>query len=276
MELSDILKYQGIELEEGATVDDYKKAFDERYVTKENALKDESIRTHFMGEATSTHARELLRTAKENEIELTPEEKKLPIGDLSRLVMSKKTESWQSKFDELSNGSKKPSEELTALQEKYETLNTRLNEELSAKKEVQTALEQKENEFVTFKKDFKLNQAKESIFGNLTYSDNANDLLKKGFMATVNEKYSISLGEDERPIITDKDGNRIKDPNKHGSFLDPVSVLNNELTNAGLAKKVDTEKFGGHEKPREFKPTEKRLDNNGTVKPTYAKPSKSI
>ena len=276
MELSDILKYQGIELEEGATVEDYKKAFDERYVTKENALKDESIRTHFMGEATSTHARELLRTAKENEIELTPEEKKLPIGDLSRLVMAKKTESWQSKFEELSNKGKKPSEELTALQEKFDSLNTRYNEELNAKKEVQSLLEQEKKGRIEFEKTYKLDRAKEQIFGGLTYSDNANDLLKKGFMATVNEKYKISLGDDDSPIITDKEGNRIKDPNKHGSFLDPVSVLNNELTNAGLAKKVDAEKFGGNEKPREFKPAEKRLDSNGTVKPIYAKPSKSI
>lgn len=275
MDLSKIFEYQGIELGEEATFDDYKKAFDERYITKENAVKDEGIRTHFMGEATSTHAREILRTAKENDIELTPDEKKLPIGDLSRLVLVKKSEKLDSKIKELESGSKKPSEELTALKEKYDSLSTRLNEELSAKQEVQSLLEKKENEFVTFQKDFKLDQAKESIFNGITYSDNADDLRKKGFMATIGEKYRFSLAEDESPIITDVEGNRIKDPNKHGSFLAPQDVLNNELEAAGLAKKVDADKFGGNQK-REFKPSEKRVDGNGVVKPNYAKPSKTI
>lgn len=273
MELSEILKYQGIELGEDATIEDYKAAFDERYLTKENALQSDAIRNHFMGEATYTHARELIRAAKENDIELTPDEKKLPIGDLSRLVVAKKSEFWDSKVKELEKGSKKPSEELNAIKEKYESLNTRYNEELNAKKELQQLVEEKENQFTTFKKDFKLNQAKNDIFGSLKYSDNANDLLKKGFMATVNEKYKIQLGDDESPIITDVEGNRIKDPNKHGSFLDPVSVLTNELNEAGLGKVVESEKFPKQEEKRTFT---KSMDKNGVVIAQPLKPSNSI
>jgi hypothetical protein len=268
MELNDLLKYQGIELAEDATIEDYKSAFDAKYLTKDNALQDESIRNHWAGETTSKFARELTRTAKENDIELTPEEKKLPVGDLSRLIVAKKQEAFDSKLTELDT-KRKPSEEFNTLKEKYESLNTRYTEELTAKKELQGMLEKKENEFVTFQKDFKLNQSKDAIFGSLKYSDNASDLLKKGFLATVNEKYSISLGEDESPIITDKEGNRIKDPNKHGSFLTPTDVLSNELNEAGLGKVVETEKFP-EANPREFK---KALDNNGIAKPKYAKPS---
>ena len=273
MDLNKIFEYQGIELGEDATFEDYKAAFDAKYLTKENALKSEDIQRHFIGEQTANFARELTRTAKENEIELTPEEKKLPVGDLSRLLVAKKSELFNSKLQELEKGSKKPSEELNALQVKYDTLNTRLNEELNAKKEVQSLLEKKENDFVNFQKDFKLNQAKQNIFGSLTYSDNANDLLKKGFMATVNEKYKIDLGEDDNPIITDSEGNRIKDPNKHGSFLAPQDVLSNELKEAGLAKVVDANKF--EKKKEEFK-APSRVDDNGVVKPKYASPSKTI
>ena len=275
MELNDILKYQGIELAEDATIEDYKKTFDAQFLKKENALQDEEIRKALIGETTSKHAKELVRTAKENDIELTPEEKSLPVGDLSRLITAKQSEKYNSKIEELSAKGKKPSEELTALQQKFESLNSRYSEELSAKEELQGLLEKKENEFVGFKKDFKLNQAKSQIFGNLTYSDNANDIMKKGFMATVNEKYNIDLGEDDNPIITTKEGNRIKDPNKHGSFLSPVDVLSNELAEAGLAKKVDSEKFPKTE-PTTYKPTEKRMDGNGVVKPSYAKPSKTL
>ena len=268
MELSKIFEYQGIELGEDATFEDYKSAFDAKYLTKDNALQDESIRNHWAGETTSKFARELTRTAKENDIELTPEEKKLPVGDLSRLIVAKKQEAFDTKITELDT-KRKPSEEFNTLKDKYESLNTRYTEELTAKKELQGMLEKKENEFVTFQKDFKLNQAKDSIFGGLKYSDNASDLLKKGFLATVNEKYAISLGEDESPIITDKEGNRIKDPNKHGSFLSPNDVLSNELNEAGLGKVVEKEKFP-EAKPREFK---KSMDKDGIVKPSYARPN---
>jgi len=268
MELNDLLKYQGIELAEDATIEDYKAAFDAKYLTKDNALQDESIRNHWAGETTSKFAKELTTTANVNDIELTPEEKKLPVGDLSRLIVAKKQEAFDSKLTELDT-KRKPSEEFNTLKEKYESLNTRYTEELTAKKELQGMLEKKENEFVTFQKDFKLNQSKDAIFGSLKYSDNASDLLKKGFLATVNEKYAISLGEDESPIITDKEGNRIKDPNKHGSFLSPTDVLSNELNEAGLGKVVETEKFP-EAKPREFK---KALDSNGIAKPKYAKPN---
>ena len=44
MELNDLLKYQGIELAEDATIEDYKAAFDAKYLTKDNALQDDSIR----------------------------------------------------------------------------------------------------------------------------------------------------------------------------------------------------------------------------------------
>lgn len=273
MELNDILKYQGIELGEDATIEDYKAAFDAQYLKKENAIKDEEIRNHFMGEATANHARELLRTAKQNEIELTPDEKKLPIGDLSRLIVAKKSELFDAKLSEIEKTKSKPSEELNSIKEKYETLSTRYNEELNAKKELQQLVEEKENQFTTFKKEFKLNQAKDSIFGSLKYSDNANDLLKKGFMATVNEKYKIQLDDEENPIITDVEGNRIKDPNKHGSFLDPVSVLSNELNQAGLGKVVEAEKFPKKEEKRTF---EKSMDKNGVVIAQRLKPSKSI
>ena len=273
MELNDILKYQGIELPEDATIDDYKKAFDERYLTKENAINDESLRSHFAGEITSKFARELQRTAKENGIELDEEEKKKPVADLARIVIAKKQEFYDSKLSEFESTKKKPTEELTALNEKLTGLQKRYEEELSAKSELQQELERKSNEFITFQKNFKLNQAKQSILGSLNFSENANDLLKKGFYATVNEKYEIQLGDDDTPIITDKEGNRIKDPNKHGSFLSPSDVLANELTAAGLAKQAAAEKFPKKEEPREFK---KNMDNNGIVKPTYAKPSSGL
>lgn len=268
MELNDLLKYQGIELGEDATIEDYKKAFDSRFVTRENAIADPEIENHFAGKITQRYATELRNAAKENGIELEDEEKKKSPADLARLLIAKKQENLESKIEELTKN-KKPAEEFTALQDKYGQLQKRYEEELGAKTELQKLVEEKEKQFVTFEKNFKLTEAKKNIFGNLNFSENANDLLKKGFYATIDEKYSIGLGDDDTPIITDKEGNRIKDPNKHGSFLTPSDVLANELNAAGLSKQVSQEKFPKPNERKEFKPA---LDNNGVKIATFAKP----
>lgn len=271
MELNDLLKYQGIELGEGATIEDYKKAFDERFVTRENAIADPDIENHFAGKITQRYAMEIKNTAKENGIEFNDDEKKKSPVDMLRLLVAKKQENLESKIEELTKN-KKPNEEFTTLQEKYGQLQKRYEEELGAKTELQKLVEEKEKQFVTFEKNFKLNEAKKNIFGSLTFSDNANDLLKKGFYATVAEKYEIGLGDDDTPIITDKQGNRIKDPNKHGSFLSPTDVLANELNAAGLSKQLSQDKFPKPNERREHKPA---LDNNGVKIATFAKPISS-
>jgi uncharacterized protein (DUF1778 family) len=270
MELSEILKYQGIELGEDATVDDYKKAFDEKYIIKENALKDESIRTHFMGEATSNHAKELLRTAKENGIELSPEEKKLPIADLSRLVFAKNSEQWDSKVKELQSA-KKPSEEINAIKEKYETLNSRLSEEVNAKKELQELLEKKESEFVTFKKDYEKNDILGKTWGGFEtkLSDTADTLRKEGFKAHINNKYQIEFDEENKVLYPTVDGQRVKDETKHGNFLNLSQVLEKEAKEFNILKQADSGKFEKKEEKREFKPN---LDKNGVVIAQRAKP----
>lgn len=271
MELSEILKYQGIELGEDATVEDFKKAFDEAYIRKENAIKDESIRTHFMGEATSNHAKEILRTAKENGIELSPEEKKLPIADLSRLVFAKNSEQWDSKVKEMET-TKKPSEEFNQLKEKFETINSRLREEENAKKELQELIEKKENEFVTFKKDYEKNDILGKTWGGFEskLSDTADTLKREGFKAHINKKYQIEFDEDNKVLYPTLEGQRVKDETKHGNFLNLSQVLEKEAKEFNILKQADSGKF---EKPkeerREYKPN---MDKNGVVIAQRAKP----
>ena len=240
IELKDILSYQGIELGEEATVEDYKKSFDMVFVKKDNAANDDEIKAAIMGESTRKYATEIKRTFKESGLELTEEEAKLPVNDLLRLIPTKKDEVYTSKIEELEKKAGKPSEALEALQTKYNQLETKFGDVDKLRGDLANQLTEKDKEFDTFQKTFKLNEATKDIWGKVTsnFSETASDLEKRGFMAEMNDKYTIELDGDN-PVIL-KDGHRIADPNKHGEFLAPVDVIKSEAETAKIWKVTDT------------------------------------
>lgn len=242
IKLEDVLKYTGIELGEDATPETFKSAFDGVFVKKENALNDEEIKSAIMGESTRKYATEIKRTFKESGLELSEDEAKLPVNELLRLIPAKKDEVYTSKITELESKIGKPSEALEALQGKYTQLESKFGDVDKMREELAGKLTEKDKEFETFKTGFKLNEAKKDIWNKVTssFSDTASDLEKRGFVAAINDTYTIDLDGDA-PVIL-KDGHRIADPNKHGEFLNPVDVIKHEAEKAKILKVVDTSK----------------------------------
>jgi len=242
VKLEDLLKYTGIELGEEATLDTFKAAFDGVFVKKDNAVNDEEIQKAVMGKSTREYAKEIKRTFKESGLELSEEEAKLPVNELLRLLPTKKDEVYTSKITELESKAGKPSEALEALQAKYTQLESKFTDTDSLLKTTASNLTDKEKEFDTFTAGFKLTEAKKDIWNKVTssFSDTASDLEKRGFVASMNDTYSIEMDGDN-PFIT-KDGKRVEDPNKHGEFLNPVDVIKSEAEAAKILKVVDTTK----------------------------------
>lgn len=242
IELKDILSYQGIELGEEATVEDYKKSFDMVFVKKDNAANDDEIKAAIMGESTRKYATEIKRTFKESGLELTEEEAKLPVNDLLRLIPTKKDEVYTSKIEELEKKAGKPSEALEALQTKYNQLETKFGDVDKLRGDLANQLTEKDKEFDTFQKTFKLNEATKDIWGKVNngLSKQSSELERVGFVAKMNETYKIELDGDS-PVIL-KDGHRIPDPSKHGEFLAPVDVLKSEAETMNLWKVTDPNK----------------------------------
>ena len=262
IELKEILSYQGIELSEEATVEDYKKSFDMVFVKKDNAADDKDVKAAIMGEATRTYATEIKRTAKEAGIALSEEEAKLPVAELLRLIPAKKDESYTAKITELESKVGKPSEALEALQGKYTQLESKYSDIEAMKSDLANKLTEKDKEFDTFQKTFKLNEANKDIWGkvNSGLSKQSSELERVGFVAKMNENYKIELDGDS-PVIL-KDGHRIPDPNKHGEFLAPVDVLKSEAEAMNLWTVTDPNKVKPTSTP---KPT---MNTGGIVTPS--------
>jgi hypothetical protein len=242
IKLDDVLKYTGIELGEGADLETFKSSFDGVFVKKDAAMNDEEIKKAISGEITRKHATELKRTFKESGLELTEDEAKLPVNDLLRLIPTKKDEVYTAKITELEGKIGKPSEALEALQGKYTQLESKFGDVDKMREELASKLTEKDKEFETFKTGFKLNEAKKDIWNKVTssFSETASDLEKRGFVAAINDSYTIDLDGDS-PVIL-KDGHRIADPNKHGEFLNPVDVIKSEAEKAKILKVTDTSK----------------------------------
>ena len=243
IEIKDILGYQGIELGESADLDTYKKSFDQVYIKRDNALNDDEIKSAIVGETTRKYATELKRAAKESGIDLSEDENKLPVHELARLIPAKKDEFYTAKITELESKMGKPSEALQALQTEYDKLKGKYSDVERMKDDLAGKLTQKDEELGKFQKDFKLNEVRKDVWSRVSsgLSDTASELEKKGFMASINERYTIDLDED-KPVIM-LDGKRIPDPNKHGEFLAPVDVLLMEAEKAKIKKVTDTGKY---------------------------------
>lgn len=256
MELKDILSYQGIELKEDATIDDYKAAFDGVFVRLDQAAEHPDVKKANVGEATRKYATELKRTAKEHGIELSKEETEMPVDELARLVTSKVQESNSSIIEELKSKAGKPSEALEKITSDYEKLQAKLADEERVKAELAEKLTNKEKEFTTFEKNYKLNDNKKSLMSEAEsfLSSNADPLRKKGYFSTVNEKYKMDLDENGEFLITNEKGERIPDPSKHGAWLAPIEVLKNEAKELGIYKEIDSSKLNPTTPPQSTPP----------------------
>jgi hypothetical protein len=74
--------------------------------------------------------------------------------------------------------------------------------------------------------------------------DNVSDIQRVGFESYLNSNFQLDLDEKDGLIIKDKEGKLIPNPNKAGSFLSPVEILDQIADKNGLKKKnnVDTRK----------------------------------
>tara|TARA_R110000868_G_scaffold179544_3_gene419626 strand:- start:6410 stop:7219 length:810 start_codon:yes stop_codon:yes gene_type:complete len=242
MDLKEILSYQGIELKEDATLDEYKKAFDGVFVRLDQAAEHPDVKKANVGEATRKYATELKRTAKEHGIDLTKEDTDLPVDELARLVASKIQEGNTSIIEDLKSKAGKPSEALEKLTGDYEKLKLKYEDEARVKGELAEKLTESEKKFGTFQKDFKLNDNKKSLLSKLPFSDTANELVKDGFISRMEKEYKIDLDETGSVYITDIEGKRISDPSKHGSYLSAEDVYSMKMKEYKIAKEVDTTK----------------------------------
>ncbi len=237
MELKDVLGYLGLDAEKVKTIDDLKGTFEKDFVRVSTLNEESEYIKPILGKTFGTQENELRKIAKKFEVDFDADEFKEAkrVSEKADILVSKIAEMKDSKIKEFETKLLQGSDEkLTAAEKKAEKLAKELQEKNSL-------LEATANDFNQFKqtaasemKNFKLNHVKSNVFGSIKYNSQATDLAKKGFLATIAEKYEFDFDEKETPIVRVKGGTQIKSDKVAGAFLSPEEVIKKEAIEAGL------------------------------------------
>jgi len=237
MELKDIFDYVGVEAE---NVDDFKKAFDAKFLTRENAMSDPDIKSKITGAMAGGVTTHLRRAAKETfGFEVSKDEiEGKKIEEIFDMIATTAKAEYEGKINDLSEQVKtapKVDEAVAEWKGKYEqVLGEKANFE-NLLGETKTAFEEFKTNVETEKKSGAINSKVESLIGGLDWSDQTNDFTKTGFLTEMGKNYSLDLNE-KGDLQIKKDGNLIPNPAKHGDFLSPSDVYKQEAEKNKLLK----------------------------------------
>jgi hypothetical protein len=237
MELKDVLGYLGYDAEKVKTIDDLKGTFEKDFI-RASAINEESdFIKPILGKTFGTQENELKKIAKDFGIDLEVDEYKeaKKVSDkvkvLTKLISESKESIIKEQATKLAQGN----------DEKVKTLETQYEKLKREKAEKEALLEATANEYNQYKqnsanemKNYKLNHVKTDVAGKVKFNSQATDLSKKGFWATINEKYEFDFDETEKPIIRSKGGQQLKSDKVAGAFLTPEEVITKEAIDAGL------------------------------------------
>lgn len=105
--------------------------------------------------------------------------------------------------------------------EKVKTLQTDLDRFKRENESIRTQLESKQNEFDEFvnktkqtERSNKATSALNKALASVKWGKDVNDITKKGFKSTFNEKYNIAILDDGTAELRDKNDNRVQNPQK--------------------------------------------------------------
>ena len=229
----EILGFIGIESAED--LDTFKTEFNSRFVPLNDAHNNPDIQKKVVGKRMTEITSKLADFGKAVGLDVSfrdLEKKKVEevITDFEGKLSERITE-----LSEAANsGSDKRVHDLAKqLEEKDKSLN-----------QFKSELEKTANEFNSFKEDsegklnkYKIGHQLDSLKAKINWVDDIKDVHREGYESMINKNYQFELGENDKLVIKDKDGNLIPNKNKAGTFADPFDVLVSVADSNGLVKK---------------------------------------
>lgn len=213
---------------EFASLDEFKEELAKKYVSREVAVDDEDIRNRVTGKTLGS-----LETKFKRAFNLTEDDVKgKKLSDLFEVAQQRINTQMEDLKEQAKNTGKDDEAYKTQLAElkrqkgEYETLAGELTQKL----------EQKEVESQKAIDNYIINQEVMKIKANLAWSDSVNQFAKKGFDLELNERYIFALS-DGKLVVTDKDGNQIKNEKGTG-YLTPEELVRTEADKAQMLKKA--------------------------------------
>lgn len=242
--LLELAKAVGLEVadEKDLTTESFTKHVNEKYVLKDEVLKDEKIVSSItgkrLGSLTTLAAQEF--GLKKSDYEGKKLEEVFPLikNNYEAQIATLKeaaTKGNDAKVEELTK-------KLGAKEKEVETI-TALRDELDGK--LKQTVAEKETTIKNFKLNDKVGKIKSSVVDKYT-DDYKNELIKNGFESHIANTYEIDLDEKDEVIVKDKKtGEAVKSKVKAGHLATLDEVLLSEAEAKGILRKNN----GGSQKP---------------------------
>jgi len=268
MESKDIIEFLGYNPEEVKSIEDLKSKFNTEFVRASNINEDSEAIKPILGKVYGTLEHEIRKSVKNSgvEIDLDSDEFKSlkKVNDKLSYVVKKVAEKKDSEINEYKSLSQKGGEEkVQEWQTKYEKLK-------KSKEDADNMIGSLTNEYESFKqkangeiKNVKLDVLKKDVISKVKFKQDISDFEKKGYMATIQEKYVFDLDENEQLTVLDKNGNKIPSQKVHGTFKTAQEILEEEalagklyqVNEAATKQRPTINKFGAIEQTKPSSPT---------------------
>lgn len=230
MELKDLLKT--LDLEDAKDLESFKEKFKTKFITRNDAINDDEVKSHLTGKITGA-----IKTLAKRTFGLTNQEiEGKQWEDIIELGASKK----EATIEDLKKVTSQTSEQsLKDLQLKLEKANESNTELKKANELLSNTYTNEKGEWEGKYKGLKVTNHLENAKSKLSSKliSELSQVQRIGFDASLKENLVIDFDEKDEIIVKGKDGKRIPNPAKVGTYLNLEEALEFEADKLGLVKK---------------------------------------
>jgi len=261
LQVKELIDSLGLEIDpEKATAEDFTTAFNGKFISQDNVLKDETIKTKIVGNVfgkLSTHAAQTFGLSKQDVDGVKFED-----------ILGKIKSKYETQLTDLQKKAGEGNDEkLNAALKKQGELESLLGIKDKSIEELQAKFEATTNEFTGKMKAYKignyLSKVKETLAPKFSDEYSKNELVKTGFESHINNTYEFDLDEHDTPVVKLKaTGEYVKSKAKAGKIATPEEVFELEMAAKNVLKKNNAD---SNRKIATFEPP-KDGGGSGTVK----------
>lgn len=205
------------------SLDDFKVKFHEKYASDEKVVHEKYVKPA-IGKLMGKVKQNLLNKAREEGLEFTLSEfDDKELEDVHSLIAEKKASRYKTELEELRG--KGGDELVKKWQEQAEKASKRATEEENLRKSLATEFDAFKSQASQQVKSVKVGYLKTDLMGKIALKPGIKPLEKEGFNAYVDKTYRFDFDDQDRPVVMDEEGNRIRSEKKADEWKTPEEVL---------------------------------------------------
>ena len=236
IDLKQLNEFAGIEAE---NFDQFKEQFQQKFVLKENVVKDPDLTSAITGKVMGSQMTKIRQMFKEEGIEITEEETKTikKNEELFALGMNKLKGSFINQIEDVKKSNALGSDErLREYEARIQKIEKEKNDIKSAWKSTGEEFEKYKSEISTAMKnkeiDYKVSKAKES----LKLRAKINEAERAGFESILKNRLKFDMDDSGSLVIMNANGERIKSKVKAGDFMPAEEAMQEIVNELGLGE----------------------------------------